>query len=78
MTSCDVILRHVTSHDVIMPKGLWGSGTLQHGLREVRQRSGVLSSMQIIKVIRILYAIVKHMPFGEFVKHALELFTFSF
>ncbi len=25
----------------IMPKGLWGEGTLQHRSREVRQRSGV-------------------------------------
>ncbi len=25
----------------IMAKGLWGEGTLQHGSREVRQRSGI-------------------------------------
>ncbi len=26
---------------MIMAKGPWGEGTLQHGSREVRQRSGV-------------------------------------
>ncbi len=49
-TQCKTLAYSVSSYAVtgrhsmtssIMPKGLWGEGTLQHGLREVRQRSGV-------------------------------------
>ncbi len=39
-----VLVEHVPVvcvYPSIMAKGLWGEGTLKHGSREVRQRSGV-------------------------------------
>ena len=72
--------RHMTSHGVvehvlmvcgcrsIMAKGLWGGGTLQHGLREVCQRSDVFIYYQLTFIFKV---------FDESLKFGLPDFFFE-